>query len=153
MKGLQKTLIRAVEHSWKVEFPFLKPAKAPGLESLPAFVCDKYLTERNRAYFFAFQFSQIKSGRFYLNIMTSDLTSLADSRGKPPSATQLGLFRLNNFEGIRQDQGWHLTGLTSIDPHVLQKRIDDVISDLNLRLRKSVFPRLQIEVTGDESPL
>jgi hypothetical protein len=55
---------------------------------------------------------------------------------------------MSSFEGKRQDEGWHLTGLKEIELEVLDKRINTVISELNAKLRTVVFPRLEIDCSA-----
>jgi hypothetical protein len=146
MKNLKKILSKAVCESWKSEFPFLMRTRDEKLKT-DVFVCDKYWATRYRIYRFWISGSNVHPGKFYLEIeVTDQKTPLYMSVG-PPSPYNIGMFRINDFEGTKTHTGWHITGRTVIDETELNQRLQGVIADINARLKKSVFPKLEI-LTG-----
>ena len=173
MKGLAKILKTRLEKSWSTEFPGLEVIRRNASGSI-VFCCNKYFTSRGLMYLFHIAFSSRRPGRFSVSIgISKSEVNAGPLQGSNFEPSKLGEYPICAFQSTK-DFWWHLEdiesreraslaqwgvpGLTSLVNYNDNNRwrpssyalpiediVDEAICDLNQRLKKFVFPKLQIE--------
>ena len=173
MKGLAKIFMTRLKKSWSIEFQCLKPIRRKGSNSI-VYCCDNYFTSRGLMYLFHVVFADKTPGRFSVSIgISKSDVNAGPLQGSSFETNKLGEYPIFAFLNKR-DFWWHLEniesrkrasyaamgvpGLTSIINYNDNNRwrpssyalpiediVDEAINDLNMRLKKFVFPKLQIE--------
>lgn len=144
------------------------------------FRCDDYFSTRGVCYFVSFDFSQRRQGEFLVGITVSpsrEKSILSPPENYTPSPTNIGIYNLSRFLN-RQSFSWDLVdvdaktnailtslgGVPIVTPDYVAANVwkpssyalpfeqiaDEAIRDVSDKLRRFVFPKLEI-VVGTES--
>jgi hypothetical protein len=176
MASIQKRFLKQVREAWRRDYPFLKPVNLVEVPRLPNganFLCDRYFSERGRAYFIWFDFPQKRFGEFHLGISVTDtLTqSIRDHGLAKPTPTALGIYDVVQFGSPKRtwalvdieaesDKFFQSLGMDTSDLALPRSQstwfpqsyevpeaqiFDEAITDVAATLAKYVFPALQIK--------
>ena len=140
------------------------------------FRCDDYFAARGICYFVSFDFSQRRQGEFQVGIAVSpscEKSVLDFPEDYPPTPTNIGIYTLAKFLN-RQSFRWDLVDvdaktnaiLVSLGGEPIASQVsentwkpssyalpfeqiaDEAIRDVNDKLRRFVFPKLEIATTN-----